>query len=180
MALGRSNARGFGRNEKVTSGWRFQMQKKERMVSLVRSNYESALAAFRVGAAGLAECRLRRQALPEEVNGLRLLGLACLAQNKLPSALEPLERAVAIAPDFLHARTDLARAYRAAGQLDAAETQVRKVLKSAPSLAMAWLAYGYILVDQRKYPDARATGRPESGRRPSNAFGDCCKRIPAV
>lgn len=135
------------------------MQKKERMVSLVRSNYESALAAFRVGAAGLAECRLRRQALPEEVNGLRLLGLACLAQNKLPSALEPLERAVAIAPDFLHARTDLARAYRAAGQLDAAETQVRKVLKSAPSLAMAWLAYGDILVDQRKYPDARAAFR---------------------
>jgi Tfp pilus assembly protein PilF len=64
-------------------------------------------------------------------------------------------RAVAAAPAFAHARTDLARAYRQDGRLEAAREELRRVLKEVPSLEGAWLAYGDVLVDLEKYVDAK-------------------------
>ncbi|HUI59519.1 MAG TPA: sulfotransferase, partial [Steroidobacteraceae bacterium] len=90
----------------------------------------------------------------EEVNGRRLLGLAQLAQDKVNEATENLERAVALAPGFRHARTDLARAYRRTGRPRDALILLKQVLHTAPDLHGAWLALGDVLVDLQRYPEA--------------------------
>ncbi len=122
-----------------------------------RAAYAQALAALRAGRAKTAELQLRaiQAAAPGEVNSLRLLGQALLAQDKVLDAVETLERAVAAAPDFPLARTDLARAYRCDGRLELAREQLQRVLQLAPQLDLAWLAYGDVLVDLEKYPDAK-------------------------
>jgi tetratricopeptide (TPR) repeat protein len=124
---------------------------------VLRAAYARALGALRAGRAETAERQLRalQDAAPGEVNSLRLLGQALLAQDKVTQAIETLERAVAAAPGFAHARTDLARAYRSNGRLQAAREELRRVLKEAPALDLAWLAYGDVLVDLEKYQDAK-------------------------
>jgi tetratricopeptide (TPR) repeat protein len=115
------------------------------------------LTALRLGKAAAAERQLRaiQAKAPGDVNSLRLLGVALLDQDKTAAAIETLERSVSLAPNFWDARTDLARAYRQEGRLDAARAELRRVLKEAPALAAAWLAYGDVLVDQEKYVDAK-------------------------
>jgi tetratricopeptide (TPR) repeat protein len=129
----------------------------DRPQSALRAAYTQALTSLRTGRAETAERQLRaiQAAAPGDVNSLRLLGAALLAQDKAAPAIETLERAVTAAPHFWHARTDLARAYRAAGRLEAAREELRKVVAAAPALDAAWLAYGDVLVDLEKYPDAR-------------------------
>jgi tetratricopeptide (TPR) repeat protein len=110
-----------------------------------------------MGRAATAERQLRaiQAAAPGEVNSLRLLGIALLDQDKVAAAMETLERAVAAAPQFWQARTDLARARRRAGQLEIARGELQRVVAAVPALQAAWLAYGDVLVDLEKYPDAR-------------------------
>src|SRR5580698_4266003 len=122
-----------------------------------KASFAQALAALRMGNADAAEQRLRamQAAAPGEVNTLHLLGAALLAQGKITPAIESLERAASAAPNFWRARTDLARAYRSAGRLEAAREELRRVVAEAPELDAAWLAYGDVLVDLEKYPDAR-------------------------
>jgi tetratricopeptide (TPR) repeat protein len=123
----------------------------------LRAAYGQALAALRAGRAQTAERQLRaiQARAPGDVNSLRLLGVALLDQDKVPAAVETLERAVSMAPQFWQARTDLARAYRGAGRLEAAREELQRVVAAAPALQSAWLAYGDLLVDLQKYPDAR-------------------------
>src|SRR5271167_4854543 len=130
---------------------------KEQSQAQMRAAYAQALATLRAGRAETAERQLRaiQAAAPGDVNSLRLLGVALLDQDKVPDAVETLERAVAAAPRFHHARTDLARAYRRAGRLEAAREELRRVVAAAPALEAAWLAYGDVLVDLQKYPDAK-------------------------
>jgi tetratricopeptide (TPR) repeat protein len=130
----------------------------ERSQAGLRAAYAEALAAVRAGRAQTAERQLRaiQAAAPGEVNSLGLLGRALLAQDKVAAAIETLEQAVAAAPDLLSARTDLARAYRRDGRLEAAQTQLLRVLARAPNLDVAWLAYGDVLVDLERYPEAQA------------------------
>jgi tetratricopeptide (TPR) repeat protein len=123
----------------------------------LQAAYREALATLRAGRAATAERQLRaiQAALPGEIKSLRLLGTALLAQDQVDAAIDSLEKTVAAAPDFPHARVDLARAYRQAGRLDAAREQLRHALARSPSLEMAWLAYGDLLVDCEQYADAR-------------------------
>jgi tetratricopeptide (TPR) repeat protein len=123
----------------------------------LRTAYLRALEAVRIGRFQSAERQLReiQRTSPGEVNSLHLLGVALLSQGKLAPALEILERVVAAAPDFSHARVDLARAYRQDGRLEAAHAQLRQVLEEKPSLEAAWLAYGDVLVERREFADAR-------------------------
>jgi tetratricopeptide (TPR) repeat protein len=110
-----------------------------------------------MGRAATAERQLRaiQAAAPGEITSLRLLGLALLDQDKVAAAVEMLERAVAGAPQFWQARTDLARAQRRAGRLEIARGELQRVVAAVPALQAAWLAYGDVLVDLEKYPDAR-------------------------
>ena len=123
-----------------------------------REAYGRALTALRLGQAATAERQLRaiQAAAPGEVNSLRLLGLALLAQDEVPAAIEALERAVAGAPGFPQARADLARAYRQDGRPESALAELRTVLAAAPSLDRAWLALGDVYVDLGRYGDAHA------------------------
>lgn len=123
--------------------------------------YEQARRALRAGDASNAERQLRAllAASPGEVNSLRLLGVALLAQQKTAAAIEALEQSKAAAPDFLPTRTDLARAYRQAGRLDAAYIELQSVLKEAPTFGLAWLALGDVLVDRQEFKEAAAAFR---------------------
>ena len=123
----------------------------------LRAALEQAAAVLRLGQAQSAERRLRAiQAMaPGEVNSLHLLGAALLDQGKIEPAIETLERTVQAAPQFARARTDLARAYRANGGFARARAELRRVLRHAPALDSAWLAYGDVLVDLGQYADAR-------------------------
>jgi len=128
-----------------------------RLPEALRAVYAQALTALRLGHAGTAERQLRviQAATPGEAASLHLLGAALLAQGKVEQAVGSLEAAVAAAPDFWPARVDLARAYRQGGRAEAARETLRAVVKAAPRLDGAWLAYGDVLVDLGKYPDAR-------------------------
>ena len=129
----------------------------DRSQARLRAAYSEALATLRSGRAESAERQLRaiQAAAPGDVNSLRLLGVALLAQGKTEPAIQALERAVATAPAFAHARTDLARAYREGGRLDAARQELQRVLKEAPALDAAWLAYADVLVELKKFADAK-------------------------
>ncbi len=123
----------------------------------MRTAYSEALLALRAGRAATAERQLRaiQAAAPGEVNSLRLLGQALLAQDKVTEAIAALEQAVVAAPGFWPAVTDLARAYRQDGRPEAARAEVRRVLEKMPHHHLAWLAYGDVLVDLEQYADAR-------------------------
>lgn len=116
-----------------------------------------AHAALRAGQAATAEKWLRALAAraPDDVHCLWLLGAALLAQEKLGPAVETLERALALAPDFADARVDLARACRRDGHTARAREEVRRVLEGSPMHHRAWLAYGDVLVDLGQHGDAR-------------------------
>jgi tetratricopeptide (TPR) repeat protein len=116
-----------------------------------------AFALVRTGRAATAEHRLRaiQAAAPGEVNSLHLLGAALLYQDKVTEAIAVLERVRVSRPDFWQARADLARAYRAAGRREEAREELKLVVAAAPVLESAWLAYGDVLVELEKYPDAR-------------------------
>ncbi|HEY6517018.1 MAG TPA: sulfotransferase [Steroidobacteraceae bacterium] len=122
----------------------------------LRTAYWRALEALRLGRFATAERQLReiQRTSPGEINSLHLLGVALLSQDKLAPALEILERVVADAPGFLHARIDLARAHRQDGRLETACAELRQVLEEKRSLEAAWLAYGDVLVDLGKLADA--------------------------
>ena len=129
----------------------------DRSPARLRNAYSQALAALRAGRAATAERELRaiQAAAPGEINSLRLLGTALLAQDKALEAIPLLERAVTSAPAFAQARVDLARAYRSVGRLETAREEARRVVATTPGLDTAWLAYGDVLVDLEKYPDAK-------------------------
>jgi tetratricopeptide (TPR) repeat protein len=133
------------------------MLTKQESQTRLRAAYAEAYMTLRVGRAATAERQLRalQAAAPGDVNSLRLLGAALLYQDKIPEAVMTLELAVAAAPQFWAARADLARAYRAAGRFEQAREELRGVVAAAPALESAWLAYGDVLVDLEKYPDAR-------------------------
>ncbi|MGH8303726.1 MAG: tetratricopeptide repeat protein, partial [Steroidobacteraceae bacterium] len=123
----------------------------------LRTAYGRALEAMRLGRFASAERQLReiQRASPGEINSLHLLGLTLLSQGRLAPAVEILERVVAGAPGFAHARVDLARAYRRDGRLEEARTRLRSILEEKPSLEAGWLAYGDVLVDLGDLADAR-------------------------
>ncbi len=123
----------------------------------LRAAYTRALTALRLGSAATAERELHaiQAQAPGEVNSLRLLGLAQLDQGKIDDATRTLSRAVAAAPRFWAARTDLARTHRAAGRTEAAREELQRVVAAAPTLQAAWFAYGDTLVDLERFGEAR-------------------------
>jgi tetratricopeptide (TPR) repeat protein len=116
-----------------------------------------AHAALRAGQAATAERWLRSLEAqhPGEANCLWLLGAALLDQGRIEDSIDLLERVLGAAADFPEPRVELARAYRRAGRVSEARTEVRRVLDKTPHHHRAWLAYGDVLVDLGQYQDAR-------------------------
>jgi tetratricopeptide (TPR) repeat protein len=123
----------------------------------LEESLRQAHATLRAGRAATAERGLRalEAQFPGEMNCLWLLGASLLAQDKIPESITTLERVLTRAPDFAHARVDLARAYRRDGRAAQAREEVRRVLQKMPHHHLAWLAYGDALVDLEQYADAR-------------------------
>jgi cytochrome c-type biogenesis protein CcmH/NrfG len=117
----------------------------------------AADAALRSGRARTAEQALRALSAeaPADLNSRWLLGIALLDQGKLDESTALLESVVREAPAFSNARVDLARTYRAAGRASEAREHLRAVLQQHPHHALAWLAYGDVLVDLKQFDDAR-------------------------
>jgi tetratricopeptide (TPR) repeat protein len=131
--------------------------RQEQTEAQLQAAYSQAFALLKTGRAATAERQLRaiQAARTGDVNTQHLLGAALLYQDKVIEAIEVLERAVASRPDFWQARTDLARGYRAAGRREEAREELKRVVAAAPMLESAWLAYGDVLVELEKYPDAK-------------------------
>ncbi len=167
---------------------------KEQSQAQLRAAYAQALAALRTGRAATAERQLRaiQATAPGEVNSLRLLGVALLDQDKV--APTPSRRSNApsqLRPSSGTRAPTWRAAYRRAGRLEAAREELRRVVEAAPGLEAAWLAYGDVLVDLEKYPDAkvayerarladphcrrieeaRRRSLRRTARRPSSSFG---------
>jgi tetratricopeptide (TPR) repeat protein len=121
------------------------------------ADHAYALRELRAGDARSAELRLRtlQSAAPHDIESSRLLAVALLMQGNVSEALDALERLIVVAPEFLQARIDLARAYRKVQRADRSYTELRRVLRQDPSLHLAWLALGDVLVDLRRHADAR-------------------------
>jgi len=125
------------------------------------STYEQRLraadAALRSGRAQTAELGLRAliAEVPADLNSRWLLGIALLDQGRMADAIATFESVLRAAPGFLNARVDLSRAYRSAGRVAEAREQLRSVLEQRSQHALAWLAYGDVLVDLQQYDDAR-------------------------
>ena len=120
-----------------------------------------ALRELRAGDPRSAELRLRtlQSVAPYDIESERLLAVALLMQDHVSEALEALERLIGLAPECLQARIDLARAYRKVQRAERAHTELRRVLRQDPSLHLAWLALGDVLVDLRRHADARQAFR---------------------
>jgi tetratricopeptide (TPR) repeat protein len=129
----------------------------EQSQAQLQAAYSEAFAMLKTGRAASAEHRLRaiQAAGPGEVKSQHLLGAALLYQGKVTEAIDVLQRVIVSRPDFWQARTDLARAYRAAERRDEAREELKRVVAAAPLLEGAWLAYGDVLVELEKYPDAK-------------------------
>jgi tetratricopeptide (TPR) repeat protein len=133
------------------------------------ADHAYALRALRAGDARSAELKLRtlQSGEPLDIENLRLLAVALLMQDHVSEALEALERLIVLAPEWLPARIDLARAYREAQRADEADTALRYVLSQDPSLHLAWLALGDVLVDIGRHTDARQAFRRAYASDPS-------------
>jgi tetratricopeptide (TPR) repeat protein len=125
------------------------------------AHHEYARRELRAGDAHSAELRLRHvHSGKPNIDDLHLLAVALLLQNKVSEALEVLERLIVLAPEFLPARIDLARAYRKAQRADEAYSQLQHVLRRDPRLHLGWLALGDLLVDIGRHAEGRqAFGR---------------------
>src|SRR5258708_14668971 len=86
--------------------------------NILAKSLAQAHAALRAGRAATAERWLRalEAQFPGEENCLWLLGVALLDQDKIPESIAMLEGVLVRAPDFAHARVDLARALRRDGR----------------------------------------------------------------
>ncbi|HVN99649.1 MAG TPA: sulfotransferase [Steroidobacteraceae bacterium] len=117
----------------------------------------AAAVALQSGRARTAEQALRALSAeaPGDLHNRWLLGISLLDQGRIEESIAQFDGVLRDAPDFAHARVDRARACRAAGRTAEAREQVRAVLAQHPHLALAWLAYGDVLVDLQQYDDAR-------------------------
>jgi predicted Zn-dependent protease len=120
--------------------------------------YGAALAALERGDSRAAELPLRaiQARRPGEINSLRVLGVALLAQGRPQEALEALERTIRSAPDFAHAWEDLGVAYLSALRFEDAEQALKRALALDGRLYRAWRRLGDALVERGKLGQAKA------------------------
>jgi predicted Zn-dependent protease len=125
------------------------------------ADHDYARRQLRAGAAHSAQLLLQRlqSVAPPNIDSQHLLAVALLMQNNVSDAIEALKRLIALAPDFLPAHVDLARAYRKAQRTEEAYSQLQHVLRQNPRSPLAWLALGDVLVDIGRHPEARQAFR---------------------
>ena len=87
---------------------------------------------------------------------LHLLGVIAMESNRLKPALRLLARSVENAPDFLPARSDLARAQMKGDHFDAALESAEKAIALDPELPHSWVLKGSVLAKAQRHDEALA------------------------
>jgi tetratricopeptide (TPR) repeat protein len=113
----------------------------------MRQQFELAMRQLHAddAEAAAATCRRALAIEPDEVDLLTLLGVCLLDCWRPREALEPLQRAVDLAPRFARARENLGQALLQTGQLDAAVAHLQKAAELDPASDSARMKLGYAL-----------------------------------
>ncbi len=122
----------------------------------IQKAYKNAADLLEKGKFNLAEQQLSEilKKFPNDPNSLRLSGVSSLEQKRPEIALIPLQKAIKIAPDFIHAHQNLAQAWSQLGELRKAEICYKKCLDLDPSNFSNWKSLGDVLTDQGKEKEA--------------------------
>lgn len=86
-----------------------------------------------------------------------------------PNAEKSFREAIALRPDFVQARFNLANALKEQGRLADAEIEYRVVTTLAPQNAMAWCALGYVFAKQDRLAEAEQAARRAMELAPNTA-----------
>jgi len=92
-----------------------------------------------------AACADALRTVPDNIDLLTLHGVCLLACRQPREALEPLQRAVRLAPRFARARENLGQALMQTGQLDEAVAQLRRAAKLDPGSESIRMKLGHVL-----------------------------------
>lgn len=123
--------------------------------------YDHAVAAEGIGRFDIAEKDLRKlmKARPEDANGYNALGYMLADRNeRLPEALQLIEKANQLLPDNPHILDSLAWVYYRLGRLDESITIFQKIWKRIPEVELG-THYGEVLWVKGKHEAARAVWR---------------------
>lgn len=113
-------------------------------LQLLRKNYPAAEQAL----------RKNLDLSPGSAQGLFQLGLAVMAQNRLPEAAELFGQATRLKPDFGAAHFNRAVALARAGQHDGAAAAFRESLRHNPERLETYLMLADLLLEQGDKPEA--------------------------
>jgi tetratricopeptide (TPR) repeat protein len=128
-----------------------------RVETLAETDIQAAIGQLRMG-------------LAADVNPAMLyaLGVLHLRNDQMALAEVAFAEAVQRQPGFLRARRNLANVLAAQNKLDAAQRELRTVLRQAPDLAAARVTLGGILLEQDKTDEAMAEMRGVLAAAPDN------------
>jgi Tfp pilus assembly protein PilF len=92
--------------------------------------------------------------VPPAARELYLKALSSVQARDRKKAVEQLEQAVSLAPDFALAFNELGAQYLQLNQLEKAAKALQSAIKLAPDAFVPHLNYGYVLLQQKKYAEA--------------------------
>jgi len=130
-----------------------------------------AFQAMQEGRNSVAESILRKHLSrkPEDPAAIRLLGVIAMESNRVRAALRLLGRAVAMAPDFLLAWSDLARAQLKRDLFEEALETVDRAIALDPSMPHSWAVKGQVLSKAQRHEEALEAFRHVLSISPGNA-----------
>ena len=130
-----------------------------------------AFQAMQEGRNSVAESILRKHLSrkPEDPAAIRLLGVIAMESNRVRAALRLLGRAVAMAPDFLLAWSDLARAQLKRDLFEEALETVDQAIALDPSMPHSWAVKGQVLSKAQRHEEALDAFRHVLDMSPGNA-----------
>ncbi len=133
-----------------------------------RQNFAHAMRLVHAGDAAAAAqlCRSSLTSAPDNVDLLTLLGVALLDCRQPRDALEPLQRAVTLAPGFARARENLGQALILLGRHQEAVEQLQLAVRCEPQSATVRMKLAHALAGAGKAEEADAVYEQAFGLAP--------------
>jgi Flp pilus assembly protein TadD len=134
------------------------------------SNFSTAIAAFRSGRLQEAEqvCRDVLAVEPRNADAFNLLGVIAGTVGDHASAAEHMQRSVALAPDVMEYRRNLAKALMHEGKLSEAEEVLRRAITRDPESPHLLGLWGAIIGQQGRFEEGIEAVRKASRRAPND------------
>jgi predicted TPR repeat methyltransferase len=116
-------------------------------MSAAQQGLQFAIAQHRAGNHAAAEAGYQEhlRQFPDDPSGLHFLGLLRTHQGRNPEAIELIEAALKVNPQYIDAWSNLGIAYFQHHDLERAETCCRKAIELSPEFANAWANLGMTL-----------------------------------